>query len=99
MLYLLHPINVSVVILLSWCGDHRELHLLTHSYPTRRSSDLFGLSTSALRLRERCEVVQIHGYLVMIGPERAREDRQRAPVERLGLIVLDRKSTRLNSSH
>src|SRR3546814_10208059 len=22
-------------------GDHRELHVLTHSFPTRRSSDLF----------------------------------------------------------
>src|SRR3546814_12414283 len=24
----------------SWCGDHRDLHVLTHSFPTRRSSDL-----------------------------------------------------------
>src|SRR3546814_10546762 len=23
-------------------GDHRDLHLLTHSFPTRRSSDLWG---------------------------------------------------------
>src|SRR3546814_18177868 len=23
-------------------GDHRDLHLLTHSFPTRRSSDLLG---------------------------------------------------------
>src|SRR3546814_3303478 len=23
-------------------GDHRDLHVLTHSFPTRRSSDLFG---------------------------------------------------------
>src|SRR3546814_7150284 len=23
-----------------WYGDHRDLHLLTHSFPTRRSSDL-----------------------------------------------------------
>src|SRR3546814_19253169 len=26
--------------LLSCSGDHRELHVLTHSFPTRRSSDL-----------------------------------------------------------
>src|SRR3546814_13862804 len=32
-------------------GDHRDLHVLTHSFPTRRSSDLIPLSdTSALRL-------------------------------------------------
>src|SRR3546814_3186903 len=24
----------------SWYGDHRYLHVLTHSFPTRRSSDL-----------------------------------------------------------
>src|SRR3546814_5789491 len=24
-----------------WYGDHRDLHVLTHSFPTRRSSDLF----------------------------------------------------------
>src|SRR3546814_4434887 len=23
-----------------WYGDHRDLHVLTHSFPTRRSSDL-----------------------------------------------------------
>src|SRR5881275_455360 len=27
---------------LSWYGDHRDLHCSVHSFPTRRSSDLFG---------------------------------------------------------
>src|SRR3546814_20519536 len=27
----------------SWCSDHRDLHVLTHSFPTRRSSDLFAV--------------------------------------------------------
>src|SRR3546814_11655500 len=29
------------VFFLSWYDDHRDLHVLTHSFPTRRSSDLF----------------------------------------------------------
>src|SRR3546814_11413808 len=36
------------MFVLFYCdGDHRDLHVLTHSFPTRRSSDLpmnFGLS-------------------------------------------------------
>src|SRR3546814_15635515 len=30
-------------------GDHRDLHVRTHSFPTRRSSDLPQLSDAALR--------------------------------------------------
>src|SRR3546814_19578343 len=34
-----------------WYGDHRDLHVLTHSFPTRRSSDLMasvrGLAAAA----------------------------------------------------
>src|SRR3546814_17677820 len=30
-------------------GDHRDLHVLTHSFPTRRSSDLFADPTEACR--------------------------------------------------
>src|SRR3546814_5185445 len=26
-----------------WSGDPRNLHVLTHSFPTRRSSDLYGI--------------------------------------------------------
>src|SRR3546814_20848874 len=32
-------------------GDHRDLHVLTHSFPTRRSSDLCG-ATGASRCRQ-----------------------------------------------
>src|SRR3546814_9874662 len=28
------------IFLFEWYGDHRELHVLTHAFPTRRSSDL-----------------------------------------------------------
>src|SRR3546814_20549911 len=36
------------VFFFEWCGEHRDLHVLTHSFPTRRSSDLdryFGFAT------------------------------------------------------
>src|SRR3546814_13670433 len=29
-----------MIVLFSLYGDHRDLHVLTHSFPTRRSSDL-----------------------------------------------------------
>src|SRR3546814_11561893 len=31
-------------------GDHRDLHVLTHSFPTRRSSDLTGVATRPVDL-------------------------------------------------
>src|SRR3546814_20447527 len=39
------------MLLFSCYGDHRDLHVLTHSGPTRRSADLAGHSTSASRSR------------------------------------------------
>src|SRR3546814_7752119 len=35
---------VVVVFFFQGLGDHRDLHVLTHSFPTRRSSDLLGLA-------------------------------------------------------
>src|SRR3546814_1105920 len=32
--------GVSVVFFFGGCGDHRDLHVLTHSFPPRRSSGL-----------------------------------------------------------
>src|SRR3546814_7090925 len=32
------------------CGDHRDLHVLTHSFPTRRSSDLVQLVECCLKV-------------------------------------------------
>src|SRR3546814_20500892 len=37
-------------------GDHRDLHVLTHSFPTRRSSGLLGVEPS-LRWRTFCQIV------------------------------------------
>src|SRR3546814_21163685 len=42
-------------------GDHRELHVLTHSFPTRRSSDLLCLFWEFYRFEEvRVDVGEIH---------------------------------------
>src|SRR3546814_8270819 len=37
-MFVSHYLLLSFVF--SWYGHHRELHVLTHSFPTRRSSDL-----------------------------------------------------------
>src|SRR3546814_3729126 len=40
-----------------WYGDHRDLHLLTHSFPTRRSSDLIAVGLgNRLGQRQAAEV-------------------------------------------
>src|SRR3546814_16464007 len=38
-------IVLSVLFFFSCYGDHRERHVLTHSFPTRRSSDLSGTNS------------------------------------------------------
>src|SRR5207302_10296710 len=77
--------TVSHRILFFYCyGDHRDLH----SFPTRRSSDLPLPAWSRSARRRRAS------------PSAPR--RQRAPCRaalHAGLALVDRKSTRLNSSH
>src|SRR3546814_4795707 len=36
-------------------GDHRDLHVLTHSFPTRRSSELRQLVTTTVELKKENE--------------------------------------------
>src|SRR3546814_21154260 len=36
-----------MLLLFECSGDHRDLHVLTHSFPTRRSSDLIWASRAA----------------------------------------------------
>src|SRR3546814_16054313 len=33
---------LELMFFVECCGDHRDLHVPTHSFPTRRSSDLLG---------------------------------------------------------
>src|SRR5437763_6154241 len=62
-----------------WSGIHRDLH----SFPTRRSSDLRGMSDTESRV-----------HLPVVGPTVDAAPRRRHPP-----WIRDRKSTRLNSSH
>src|SRR3546814_15758003 len=88
-----------------WSGDHRALHVLTHSFPTRRSSDLTGGNLVATR---NATTTAEAGFSIGSGDWQndltgtATGDiviRPTATAHFLGNVALDRKSTRLNSSH
>src|SRR3546814_11027452 len=94
------------------CGDHRELPVLTHSFPTRRSSDLapetatlqvtapYGTAETRTLTVDRREyrIQRIDGIAKeYVSPPEAVLARIRADAE--AAAAADRKSTRLNSSH
>src|SRR3546814_17316815 len=95
-----------------WSGAHRDLPVLTHSFPTRRSSDLermiiaFG-DIAALRgidrrrLDQRARQFVNERAMAVESGEQPREQRRKIgpPREPLAEQPRDRKSTRLNSSH
>src|SRR3546814_3252422 len=74
-------------------GYHVDLHVLTHSFPTRRSSDLSGWL--ALRIDTFAALLFVHG------DEQLRLAPPALQVNQAGQQEgrRDRKSTRLNSSH
>src|SRR3546814_17868010 len=88
-------------------GDHRDLHVLTHAFPTRRFSYLADVLHLALvhGLREAAHGATLHQQRdgkcvaeVEVGGERVGRK------VKVGLRAVfhadgDRKSTRLNSSH
>src|SRR3546814_13763722 len=103
-------------------GRHRDLLVLTHTFPTRRSSDLAAmlqalvLAAQALVVLDRAEdlgaeqtvafrferaVVDRLGLADLAkGPRADLFGRGNADLDGVELLVLgDRKSTRLNSSH
>src|SRR3546814_14993552 len=94
----------SVYVLFYRCGDHRDLPVLQHSFPTRRSSDLLELGRDGGTRAgiDSALCYQRHDR----GLEPAEADievaaRQHWPrqLEAARRAVLgDRKSTRLNSS-
>src|SRR5207253_10791161 len=76
--------------LFSCSVDRRHLH----SFPTRRSSDLLGVTFEATSVSPE------DAALVLPRPSSlARSCARAAPVSLSRALVLDRKSTRLNSSH
>src|SRR3546814_19955799 len=89
-------------------GDHLDLHVLTHSFPTRRSSDLIQQETggedvflhiSAVEragLSSLAEGQELQFNLVDRGGKVSAQDLQ---IVGEVVQVTDRKSTRLNSSH
>src|SRR3546814_17945276 len=79
-------------------GDHRDLHVLTHSFPTRRSSDL--VYQRPVRAPEQAVSVRGHEGIVK-GPRVGVERRVGGMADhgQLNPDAADRKSTRLNSSH
>src|SRR5438034_2142323 len=87
---------VSLVFLCLCSVDHRDLH----SFPTRRSSDLLlsWLCSVDIRfgtLSGSCSSGTLQGY----NESGTLENQTGSPFRRLGIRRLDRKSTRLNSSH
>src|SRR3546814_18214616 len=76
-------------------GDHRNLHVLTPSFPNRRSSDL-------ARGHEACSALS-RAVRGLLPDSAARGDAKRGAGLRwsaaTGAARGDRKSTRLNSSH
>src|SRR3546814_13570865 len=86
-------------------GIHRDLHVLTHSVPTRRSSHLAHIEASGgdIVARDAPRIPTIAGYRMPGLSARA----QLIQFDLAGISVSagsacssgDRKSTRLNSSH
>src|SRR3546814_15044296 len=92
----------------SWYGDHRDLHVLTHSFPTRRSSDLIVARVPVVRslyswTKQLLETVlsqtstAFREVVLIEYPRRGCWAVGFITGETVGEV--DRKSTRLNSSH
>src|SRR3546814_16078563 len=99
---------MSCVFFVEGYGAHRDLPVLTHSFPTRRSSDLRGLAntepmTAAMALRVGMAAGTWftngdHRHRVLIGKDTRLSGYMLEPALVAGFTG-DRKSTRLNSSH
>src|SRR3546814_15729238 len=88
---------MSYYFFCSGYGDHRDLHVLTHSFPTRRSSDLaggfdpVGNPRIAMREHDRARTIGRDPGAVLVDVN--------VVVAIVQRLHPDRKSTRLNSSH
>src|SRR3546814_9305802 len=66
------------IFFVDWYGDHRDLHVLTHSVPTRRSSDLTALPPNST-VRSRAASYAITAPLRALGATGVESRRQRRP--------------------
>src|SRR3546814_19734857 len=84
-------------------GDHRDLHVLTHSFPTRRSSDLLDqqpLPKPSTPAAQPSSHENVRGADYYTQEELFDDDPTHPePVAPTAAGRQDRKSTRLNSSH
>src|SRR3546814_13046003 len=95
----------SIYFFFSVYGDHRDLHVLTHSFPTRRSSDLHG--PVGERPGPTAALADFAGDPAEMMQAAPHADRDQGRQQGKGQIdgrgnphlAGDRKSTRLNSSH
>src|SRR3546814_14453737 len=98
--------DVHVVSVFFYCyGDHRDLHVLTHSFPTRRSSDLVivlslgGCSLAPDFMKPETPVPENWSSARLAAAEKISTDWWRSFDDPALVALVDRKSTRLNSSH
>src|SRR3546814_12032315 len=101
MAYCVAP-TLYVVFCFSCSGDHRDLHVLTHSFPTRSYSELipeFNRLLASENLHEARHVKQSRKIIAMYNPLLETIDELLKRGKQVGVFRGDRKSTRLNSSH
>src|SRR5690606_39773956 len=86
-------LQFSYTILISHYGNNRDLH----SFPTRRSSDLTKLQSTDLIFQKVLTFPCCHSQQDILLPTEPSDPKIRQ--EHARTFLLDRKSTRLNSSH
>src|SRR3546814_9704142 len=48
-------------------GDHRDLHVLTHSFPTRRASDLKARPMSSKSIAKEAQDIELASRMIRLG--------------------------------
>src|SRR6059058_6376032 len=56
------PLRADAFFFFEGYGDHRDLHVVTHSFPTRRSSDLSASSLNAVASNSPSRIFAASGY-------------------------------------
>src|SRR3546814_5270155 len=65
------------VFFCKWYGDHRDLHVLTHSCPTRRSSDhRMSLNLAKNHIRAQSRTMTVDDFILALVPDIAPDPEQ-----------------------